>query len=383
MVRRFGPCDGNSLEPGISPATPGNKLRQGAEPKRDSRERHLRFVRSPSPQHDPHSTPPTAPRRRFSGSLVIILVLVGLGAALLSRLPAAIARANGMADSIARLSAEVSRLRQEQSMPAVVLSRNRGAICYIYALYSITRPGEHGRSARPLRTRVSATGFVVGRGLIATNRHVVEPWWQDDDDQAAIAAGATPRLEKLLAFFPDMAEPVELTDVQVSPVVDLAVVRFQLPKGREFRPVSLADGDATPGDPVVVVGYPLGVTVMLAKSPRKVYQRLAYSTDTMDIARELAARKLIRPSATYGHLGDVVDERLIYDAPTAQGGSGGPVFNSEGQVVAVNTAYIDGFAGGTLGISVDLLRPLIQRAERTTKPYVPAVTTPPLARTSN
>lgn len=323
-------------------------------------------VRFPSPEHSPPPVPPPAPKPRLAASAIVIVVLLAFGAALLSRLPSAIARANGMADSIARLSAEVSQLRQEQSMPAVVLSRNRNSICYIYALYSITRPGQ--RQARPMRTRVSATGFVIGDGLIATNRHVVEPWWEDEDDQAAIAAGAVPRVEKLLAFFPDMADPIELTDPQVSPVVDLAVVRFQPPKDRAFRPVTLARGSATPGDPVVVVGYPLGVTVMLAKSPRKVYQRLAFSTDTIDIARELAARKLIRPSATYGHLGDVVDERLIYDAPTAQGGSGGPVFNSAGQVIAVNTAYIDGFAGGTLGISVDLLRPLIQRAEKARKP---------------
>lgn len=253
-------------------------------------------------------------------------------------------------------------------MPAVVLSRTRNSICYIYALYSITGPARHGHQARPLRTRVSATGFVVGHGLIATNRHVIEPWWEDEEDQAAIAAGGEAKVEKLLAFFPDMAMPIELTDPQVSPSVDLAVVHFQPVKGREFHPVSLAGTAGTPGDPVVVVGYPLGVTVMLAKSPRKLYQRLAYSTDTMDVARELAARRLIRPSATYGHLGDVVDERLIYDAPTAQGGSGGPVFNSAGEVVAVNTAYIDGFAGGTLGISVDLLRPLIRRAAQSPQP---------------
>lgn len=323
----------------------------------------MSVVRFPTPQHAP---PLPAPKPRLTTSAVLIVVLLIFGAALLSRLPSAIARANGMADSIARLSAEVSRLRQEQSMPAVVLSRNRNSICYIYALYSITPRGD--RHVRPLRTRVSATGFVVGDGLIATNRHVVEPWWEDADDQAAIAAGAAPRLEKLLAFFPDLADPIELTDPQLSPVVDLAVVRFQTPRDRVFRPVSLAPASATPGDPVVVVGYPLGVTVMLAKSPRKIYQRLAFSTDTIDVARELAARKLIRPSATYGHLGDVVDERLIYDAPTAQGGSGGPVFNSNGEVIAVNTAYIDGFAGGTLGISVDLLRPLIHRAEQARKP---------------
>ncbi|HEU5452865.1 MAG TPA: hypothetical protein VFU76_12805, partial [Terriglobales bacterium] len=194
----------------------------------------MSVVRFPTPQHAP---PLPAPKPRLTTSAVLIVVLLIFGAALLSRLPSAIARANGMADSIARLSAEVSRLRQEQSMPAVVLSRNRNSICYIYALYSITPRGD--RHVRPLRTRVSATGFVVGDGLIATNRHVVEPWWEDADDQAAIAAGAAPRLEKLLAFFPDLADPIELTDPQLSPVVDLAVVRFQTPRDRVFRPVSL------------------------------------------------------------------------------------------------------------------------------------------------
>lgn len=315
----------------------------------------------PSPQAGLPALPERKLRLRRTPTILLAAALV-LCAAVLYRLPDSVARVNGMNDSLARLSAEVSRLRQEQSMPAVVLTRNRNSICYIYALYSITGPARRGHLARPLRTRVSATGFVVAPGLIATNRHVVEPWWDDEDDEAAIAAGATPKLEKLLAFFPGMAEPIELRDPEVSPAADLAVARFRPVPGLEVRPATLAATPASPGDPVVVVGYPLGVTVMLAKSPRKLYQRLAYSNDIIDVARELAARRLIRPSATYGHLGDVVDERLIYDAPTAQGGSGGPVFNSQGQVVAVNTAYIDGFAGGTLGISVNLLRPLIEQA---------------------
>ena len=45
---------------------------------------------------------------------------------------------------------------------------------------------------------------------------------------------------------------------------------------------------------------------------------------------------MIRPSATYGHLGDVVGDKLIYDAPTAHGGSGGPVFNSQAEVIGIN-----------------------------------------------
>jgi S1-C subfamily serine protease len=94
-----------------------------------------------------------------------------------------------------------------------------------------------------------------------------------------------------------------------------------------------------------------------------VYERLAFRHDDQGSANELAALSLIRPSATYGHLGDVVGDKLIYDAPTAHGGSGGPVFNSQGQVIGINEAYIDGFSGGTLGISVQALRPLIEAAE--------------------
>jgi hypothetical protein len=59
-------------------------------------------------------------------------------------------------------------------------------------------------------------------------------------------------------------------------------------------------------------------------------------------------------------LGDVVGDKLIYDAPTAHGGSGGPVFNSRGEVIGINAAYIDGFSGGTLGVSVRALKPLIE-----------------------
>src|SRR5258707_15247145 len=108
----------------------------------------------------------------------------------------------------------------------------------------------------------------------------------------------------------------------------------------------------------------MGVRVMVAKPPSAVYERLAYRHDDIGAANELAALSLIRPSATVGHLGDVVGDKLIYDAPTAHGGSGGPVFNSEGEVIGVNSAYIDGFSGGTLGISVDALRPLIDSAQK-------------------
>jgi len=75
---------------------------------------------------------------------------------------------------------------------------------------------------------------------------------------------------------------------------------------------------------------------------------------------------LIRPSTTFGHLGDVVGDKITYDAASAHGGSGGPVLNSKGEVIGVNFAYMDGFSGSTLGISVDSLRPLVQELSATT-----------------
>ena len=103
---------------------------------------------------------------------------------------------------------------------------------------------------------------------------------------------------------------------------------------------------------------------MVAKSPAGIYQRLAFRRNDLNAASELAALSLIRPSTTCGHLGDIVGTKLIYDAPTAHGGSGGPVFNSNAEVIGINSAYIDGFSGGTLGISIEALRPLIQAAQK-------------------
>jgi serine protease Do len=88
----------------------------------------------------------------------------------------------------------------------------------------------------------------------------------------------------------------------------------------------------------------------------------------MHTAKQLAALSPIQPSTTYGYLGDTVGDKLIYDAPTAHGGSGGPVLNRKGEVIGVNYAYIDGFSGGTMGISVESLRPLLQDREAMYQP---------------
>jgi S1-C subfamily serine protease len=262
---------------------------------------------------------------------------------------------------VQQLSEQVAMLEQEQATPALVLTRYRNSIGYIYGIYDV---GFANKQAA-IRARVSGTGFLVGDGLLATNRHVAEPWYGDAEAEALIQRRANPTLESLVVFFPGSPTPEPLTAGAVSSAEDLAVLKIQNQKSVRGLPLlPLAKGISLPGEPVIVIGYPMGIAGMVAKSPTGIYQRLAYRHGDITAASELAALSLIRPSTTWGHLGDVVGDKLIYDAPTAHGGSGGPVFNSNAEVIGVNSAYLDGFSGGTLGVSVDVLRPLIEAAQK-------------------
>jgi len=262
------------------------------------------------------------------------------------------------------LTAEVQRLQQDQAMPAVVLARYRNSIGYIYGIYQVGFPNQ-----RPaIRARVSGTGFLVGNApgaaLVATNRHVAEPWYGDPEAQKLIEQGASGTIESLLIFFPGSPTPVNLSPASSSKTSDLAVLHAADSDAlRGLAVLPLAKSPGAPGQLVTVIGYPMGIAGMVAKSPSGIYERMAYRHNDINAASELAALSLIRPSTTCGHLGDVVGDKLIYDAPTAHGGSGGPVFNTKGEVIGVNSAFMDGFSGGTLGVSVDSLRPLLQEAQ--------------------
>ncbi len=75
----------------------------------------------------------------------------------------------------------------------------------------------------------------------------------------------------------------------------------------------------------------------------------------------LSRQGLIRPSTTQGHIGDITRTDIVFDAPSAQGGSGGPVFNKHGRVIAVEYAVLPKFGGNSFGVPIayalELLRP--------------------------
>jgi S1-C subfamily serine protease len=157
---------------------------------------------------------------------------------------------------------------------------------------------------------------------------------------------------------------MNLTVERVSDVVDLALVRVDL-RGRKVPvlPLDRSGRAAVAGSAVVVLGYPTGLEAVLAKAETTAVNTIveASGVNALRIAEGLAAKRLIRPSATQGHIGDVTKTDIVFDAQTAHGGSGGPVLNRNGQVVAIEYAVLSGFGGSSFGVPVRYALDLLSR----------------------
>ena len=78
----------------------------------------------------------------------------------------------------------------------------------------------------------------------------------------------------------------------------------------------------------------------------------SHGTDSERVTEALSQRGLIRPSTTQGHIGDITRSDIVFDAPTTQGGSGGPIFNKNGHVIAVEYAVLPKFGGNSFGVPI-------------------------------
>jgi S1-C subfamily serine protease len=131
-------------------------------------------------------------------------------------------------------------------------------------------------------------------------------------------------------------------------------------------PLDATGSGAVAGQPVVVVGYPTGLEAILAKTESKVAEEVlaASGTSAERITEALSRRGLIRPSATQGHIADVTQSDIVFDAPTTQGGSGAPVFNRAGRVVGIEYAVLQRFGGNAFGVPVRHARALLRDARK-------------------
>ena len=165
------------------------------------------------------------------------------------------------------------------------------------------RGGAPGEAPRPRQYMAAGSGFVISEdGYVVTNNHVVED--------------AT----KVTVLFDDGTEQVA-TIVGTDERTDLAVLKIE---GTDLPFVDFEEEASRVGDWVVAVGNPFGlggtVTVgVISGSGRNI------------------------GGSNYGDF-------LQIDAAVNTGNSGGPAFNTSGQVVGVNTAIYSP-NGGNVGIA--------------------------------
>jgi len=173
-------------------------------------------------------------------------------------------------------------------------------------LYRFFKQFGEGQGAAPHHPRVGmaqGSGFFISKdGYVVTNNHVVE---HATDVELTLQNGTV----------------VPATVVGTDKKTDLALLKAKTGDNYPFVPW----GDHTPrvGDWVIAVGNPFGLG----------------GTVTAGI---VSARGRDIGSGPY-------DDFLQIDAPVNRGNSGGPTFNTEGQVVGVNTAIFSP-SGGSVGI---------------------------------
>ncbi len=211
---------------------------------------------------------------------------------------------------------------------------------------------------------VFGTGFLVSAsGQILTNHHVAEPWWQNDDLKEMLDQGLEPVVAEMAAYFPGVPRGIAINTEKISSAADVAVVKGNVSE-LGIKQIALADGrrSTVSGGPVVLLGYPTALGAILARAGAETLQSIATATkgDPKQGMEELARRNLIRPVITQGHIGDVLPDKIVYDAQTSSGGSGGPLFNHEGKVIGINFAMVREFGGSNFAIPVDFGKSLLK-----------------------
>jgi S1-C subfamily serine protease len=194
----------------------------------------------------------------------------------------------------------------------------------------------------------TGTGFHVGDGYLLTNRHVVvEPWKYDALSYFfGKALSVQPRLVKLEAFFPGRRRPYQLTVKLASSRDDVAVCKLIGAEASKELPVLPLDQGAEPakiGQAVTTMGFPAGADRLLSVLPEGEGKRLReqYGEEGPSLLNQLARRNIFKPLTSQGHVMDLYNDRIVYDAASGEGSSGAPVFGPSGRVIGIHFGYFE------------------------------------------
>jgi S1-C subfamily serine protease/DNA-binding NarL/FixJ family response regulator len=294
-------------------------------------------------------------------------------------------------NQVATVEGRLQKLESEGNVAHTIIAADEPSVCLIHVVIAfrdhdtglnlhyaaLTNSGEPetDKSNNPLvsltgigpevHVDVFGTGFLASDdGQILTNHHVAEPWWQNDELKEMLDQGLEPGIAEMTAYFPGVTHGIPITTKKISSDADVAVVKGNV-SGLGIRHIVLASSrnSAVGGSPVILLGYPTGVDAIFARTGAATLQAIAASSKgaPKQVMEELARHHLIKPVATQGHIGDVLPDKIVYDAQTTSGGSGGPLFNDQGQVIGINVAMVRGFGGSNFAIPVrfgeSLLKP--------------------------
>lgn len=354
------------------------------------------------------------------GVLVVLVVLASLayhqyrlniriqesiesGAARLDSVAAALTRARDDAlrpSDLAALRDEIGQrvisnaerleaLEQRSKAAARVIAQSMASVVFLQGTYGFREPSS-GRMLRhvvgpagiplisprgqPLLTlegdgpvaelQFTGTAVIVGAGgALVTNRHVALPWESDAGAAALANEQLEPVMTKFISYLPGRAEAIAVELLLASEAADLAVLKGAKSFG-EVAGLKLADSLPAAGDEVIVMGYPTGMRSMLAQSGAAFIEELqaAANTGFWSVAARLAEEGYISPLASRGIVGHAAAETIVYDAETTHGGSGGPVLDMNGEVVAINAAILPEYGGSNLGVPAAKVRALLDQA---------------------
>lgn len=271
----------------------------------------------------------------------------------------------------ARQFAEQQR-RHREGMQRAMDIYSKG-VCLIHGVFTLVEDRNGRRvpvedsDGEAFKFEYLGSGFLVDdHGFVLTNRHVAEPWWNNDAVAPLIARGLVPEFMRLTATFPGHAPTnVDPDTIRAShDGVDLAVFVVTI-DSVPVLPLFGGDARGLRGQGVMLLGYSTGLSALLARAePEVAEDAMTAAIDTASLIRELSVRNGIAPLATHGTLNDVTKTKLIYDAITTSGGSGGPVFGPDGTVIGVNFAKMRGFQGSNFGVPIRFTQPLLKQVER-------------------
>jgi len=198
-----------------------------------------------------------------------------------------------------------------------------------------------GGNSQSYDTTAVGTGFIVDeRGYILTNSHVV-----NDGDTKSITVSL---------YDGDTAEAEVL---YTNSTLDLAVIKID-PNGKELVAAELGDSDEVNiGSYAAAIGNPLGLAFERSMS--------------QGIISGLNRAITVTNESTGG---TVTMEGLIQtDATINSGNSGGPLLNSKGQVIGINSAKASDGEGMGFAIPINVAKPIVQQIMNTgsyNRPYI-------------